>query len=128
MFDYHFQLILKFLADNAGWIILHSLLWNGEIQRDEDLPFPFNIIARLLKGENNTGISLKEKESKDDGNYISSVNSSTYDDRYISANNRISGSSLSEISLNNLYNFLTNPQNAAGSLVFGFCLVTQFQI
>ena len=47
------------------------------------------------------------KEAIDGGNYY---------DGYLSAEDRLSGSSLSEISINNLYNFLTEPKTAAGNL------------
>ena len=126
MCDYNFYLNLKFLMSNAFWILLQSLVWNGEISRDEDMPFPFNVIAQLLKGDKDLEINLKEKESKGDGNSDLSVSNYNYYDGYISANNRISGSSLSEISLNNLYNFLTDPNIAASSLIITAGLVIQF--
>ena len=42
------------------WVILHSIIWNGEIKKDDDLPFPFNQIARILKGDEIASIDLKE--------------------------------------------------------------------
>ena len=85
------------------WVTLHSLIWNGKISRDEDLPFPFNVLARLLKGDKLATINLNEATFKEDNNNeIVSISNSKYYDGYLSTENRISDSSLSEISLNNL--------------------------
>ena len=108
---------------NMFWVILHSVVWNGEISRDEDLPFPFNTISQFLKGDKDTTIDLKEAEAKEDTNNILAVNNSNYYDGYISSEDRISGSSLSEISLNNLINFITDPEIAATSLTISAALV-----
>ena len=106
------------------WVTLHSLIWNGEISRDEDLAFPFNVIAKLLKGDKVASINLNEAELKEDNkDAILAVSNSNYYDGYLTTDNRISGSSLSEISLNNLYNFLTNPEIAASSLIITAALV-----
>ena len=56
-----------------------------------------------------SGLSKEEDpyQTVYDGNYY---------EGYLSAEDRLSGSSLSEISINGLYNFLTFPQTAAGNL------------
>ena len=105
---------------NMFWVILHSLVWNGEISRDEDLPFPFNIISQLMKGDNDAIIHLKEAKLKQDTSDILPVSNSS---QYISSEDRLSGSSLSEISLNNLINFVTDPEIGATSLVISAGLV-----
>ena len=106
-----------------SWVILHSIVWNGEISRDEDLPFPFNVISQLLKGDEDVTLNLKETKLKEATNDILAVSNSNYFDGYMSSEDRISGSSLSEISLNNLINFVTDPAIAATSLVFSAALV-----
>lgn len=78
--------------------------------------FPFNIISQLMKGDN-VSTNLKEAESKEDEASILPISNSNYYDGYLSLENRLSGSSLSEISLNNLYNFLTDPEVAAANLI-----------
>ena len=108
---------------NMFWVILHSVVWNGEISRDEDLPFPFNIISQLLKGDKDATINLKGAEVKEDTNNILAVSNSNYFDGYTSSEDRISGSSLSEISLNNLINFVTDPEIGATSLTISAALV-----
>ena len=108
---------------NTFWAILHSIVWNGEISRDEDLPFPLNIISQIWKGDKDATINLKDAESKEDTIDISAVSNANYYDGHKSSKHRLSGSSLSEISLNNLVNFVTDPEIAAGSLVISAALV-----
>ena len=112
------------------WVILHSIIWNGEIKKDDDLPFPFNQIARILKGDEIASIDLKEPEKalKKDINNILDSTSSNYYDGYISKENQISGSSLSEISLNNLYNFLTDPEIGASNQIISAAFVSIYHI
>ena len=107
------------------WVILHSIVWNGEVSRDEDLPFPFNIISQLMKGDNDAIIHLKEAKLKQDTSDILHVSNLT---QYISPEDRLSGSSLSELSLNNLINFVTDPAIGATSLVISAGLVNVFII
>ena len=92
------------------WVILHSLVWTGELSEDDDFPFPFSLISPFFQGT----VSLKSKEANNYDEQLDNIGN--YYDGYLSANDRISGSSLSEISLNNLYNFLTDPSPAAGNL------------
>jgi hypothetical protein len=98
-------------------------VWNGEISRDEDLPLPYNISSQLLIGDKDVTLNLKETKLKEDTNDILAVSNSNYFDGYMSSEDRISGSSLSEISLNNLINFVTDPSIAATSLVISAALV-----
>jgi len=110
-------------------VILHSIIWNGEIKKDDDLPFPFNQIARILKGDEIASVDLKEPVAlKKDINTILDSTSSNYYDGYISKENQISGSSLSEISLNNLYNFLTDPEIGASSQIISAAFVNIYHI
>ena len=104
------------------WVILHSLVWNGEVSRDEDLVFPFNFIAQLLKGDTVSSNLKEAAELKEDDIGVISSNSNYYDG-YLSLENRLSGASLSEISLNGLYNFLTDPEVAAFNLLITATLV-----
>ena len=115
------------------WTIVHTLVWNGEVSRDEDFGFPFNVIAQILKGDTVDPLKgplnkLKEAESKEDYNGVLSVSNSNYYDGYLSLENRLSGSSLSEISLNNLYNFLTDPEVAAANVIYTATLVIMFRM
>ena len=89
---------------------------------DEDFGFPFNIISQLTKGDTISS-NLKEAESKDNEGSILPISDSNYYEGYLSLENRLSGSSLSEISLNNLYNFLTDPEIAAANLILAATLV-----
>ena len=120
---------LQFFMTTSFWVILHSIIWNGEIKKDDDLPFPFNQIARILKGDEIASIDLKEPVALNkDMNNILDTTSSNYYDGYISKENQISGSSLSEISLNNLYNFLTDPEIGASNLIISAAFVSIYHI
>ena len=107
------------------WILIHSLVWDGELTRDEDLFFPLNILADVLKGaeiasfnvEYNTVIKDKKEPLSIDKSNLKFTNSME--------KTGIRGNSLAEISVNNLINFLVNPNNAMTSLEFSYYLVSK---
>ena len=95
------------------WIIIHSLVWNGEISRADDLGFPFNLFSTFLSG----GPIAKTAEPKEDDISLPEL----------PLENRVTDpiSMLSEISLNDLYNFLFDPETAAANLFIsaGFVII-----
>lgn len=88
------------------WIVLHSLLWNGEISRVTDIGFPLNVLTSILHLDEEP--IAKSAETKEDDITLPNL----------SLEDRIStpATSLSKISLNNLYNFLTDPEVVATNL------------
>ena len=101
----------------AVWFILHSLIWNGKLARNENLQFPLNNIQRSSNW--NHGYSINPNQKKPNGNANSTSIKTNYEDMKDNAvpENRIHGSSLSEISVNNLFNLITNPRSIATSLI-----------
>ena len=110
------------------WIILHSLLWDGEIQRDEDLPFPFDLIAKAVKGGEIEFNGIKEPISRSSLNETVLLEKSNEGLGSVYAKRPIlhRNSSLAQISVNNLYNLITNPFGGALSLTLGFFFVSIF--
>ena len=108
------------------WIILHSLLWDGEIQRDEDLPFPFDLIAKAVKGGEIEFNGIKEPISRSSLNETVLLEKSNEGLSSVYAKSPVlhRNSSLAQISVNNLYNLITNPFGGALSLTLGFFFVS----
>ena len=94
------------------------MIWTGEISRNEQLHFPFDTIARILNSEERDSGNSNKKEFNVDANstYIITKNNTEKKD-HLAIENRIQGSSLSEISVNNLYNMMTNPESVATALI-----------
>ena len=110
------------------WITLHSILWDGEIQRDEDLPFPFDLIAKALKGDEIEFNGIKEPKSRSSLNETVLLEESNEVQSNFNAKTPVlhRNSSLAQISVNNLYNLITDPFGGALSLTLGFFFVSIF--
>ena len=98
------------------WIVLHSLVWDGKKSRDDEFGFPLNIVASYFTGGSISDRSALYKEGKDA--FQTEFPDGNYHDGYPLAQDRITDpiTSLTEISLNDLYNFLTDPSTGAGNL------------
>ena len=99
------------------WITIHSLVWDGEKSRDDEFGFPLNLIAQYFTGGSISDRSGLSKEGKDEEVWDPF---NPYHDGQPPAQDRVTPSNpinmLAEISINDLYNFLTNPSTAAGNL------------
>ena len=92
------------------WVLLGTVLWDGEKGDDSEFDFPLSLIAKLFM----PGRDIESKLSKE---YFEGANykeGSSAVDRLDPDRNP--GSFLSQISINGLYNFLTRPSTAAGNL------------
>ena len=92
------------------WLLLGTVLWDGEKGDDSEFDFPLSLIAKLFM----PGRDIESKLSKE---YFEGANykeGSSAVDRLDPDRNP--GSFLSQISINGLYNFLTRPSTAAGNL------------
>ena len=111
------------------WITLHSILWDGEIKRDEELPFPFDLIAKSLKGDEIQFNGIKEPKSRSSLNETILLEKSNegLNSGYAKSPVLHRNSSLAQISVNNLYNLITDPWGGALSLTLGFFFVSIFR-
>ena len=94
------------------WVILGTILWDGEKGDDSEFDFPLSLVAKLFMPTSE--IDSKEALSKE---YFEGANykeGTSAVDRLDPDRNP--GSFLSQISINGLYNFLTRPSTAAGNL------------
>lgn len=98
-------------AVSAFWILVHSILWNGRIERDSSLPFPLDLLSSSFGAGD---LSDKSSNSKTSG-LLSSPN------QY--AEDKLNSASLNEIPLNNLINFVIDPKSATNSLLLGLGFV-----
>ena len=99
-------------------------MWNGELTRDEDLFFPLNILADVLKGADIASFNVEYNKVINDKKEPLSIDKSNLKSTKIMEKTGIRGNSLAEISVNNLINFLVNPNNAMTGLTFGHYLVS----
>ena len=99
-------------------------MWNGELTRDEDLYFPLNILADVLKGADIASFNVEYNKVIKDKKEPLSIDKSNLKSTKIMEKTGIRGNSLAEISVNNLINFLVNPNNAMTGLTFGHYLVS----
>ena len=106
------------------WILIHSLVWDGELTRDEDLFFPLNILADVLKGADIASFNVEYNKDIKDKKEPQSIDKSNLKSKNSMEKTGIRGNSLAEISVNNLINFLVNPNNAMTSLTFSHYLVS----
>lgn len=102
------------------WTLVHKLVWNGEVASDDDFGFPLNIIANLFTGG---AISDRSALSRQEG-HQGDIRFGNYFNGHIPNLKQKLGSSLSEVSLNNLYNFLTEPGTAASNLFLSMGFVS----
>ena len=100
-------------------------MWNGELTRDEDLFFPLNILADVLKGADIASFNVEYNKVINDKKEPLSIDKSNLKSTKIMEKTGIRGNSLAEISVNNLINFLVNPNNAMTGLTFGHYLVSK---
>ena len=107
------------------WILIHSLVWDGELTRDEDLFFPLNILADVLKGADIASFNVEYNKDIKDKKEPQSIDKSNLKSKNSMEKTGIRGNSLAEISVNNLINFLVNPNNAMTSLTFSHYLVSK---
>ena len=99
-------------------------MWDGELTRDEDLFFPLNILADVLKGGEIASFNVEYNKVLKDKKEPLSIDKSNLKSGNIMDKTGIRGNSLAEISVNNLINFLVNPNNAMTSLTFSHYLVS----
>ena len=112
------------------WVLLHSVIWGGEAERSEDLPFPFNVMALLL-GSDST-VSGKSPNSRiDDGQDLAfdrNAENLYFGQKtglaHVPAQEKLNGDSISKISINGLFNFLTVPRTVAGNLFLALGFVS----
>ena len=121
-------ILLQFFFTMLTWILIHSFVWNGKITRDEDLLFPFNILANVLKGDEIASFNIKDNEIIKDKKEAVGVDKFYDNHKQSIEKTHLRGNSLAEISLNNLYNFLVNPSNSMTGLTFGSYLVNKFEL
>ena len=107
------------------WILIHSLVWDGELTRDEDLFFPLNILADVLKGADIASFNVEYNKDIKDKKEPLSIDKSNLKSKNSMEKTGIRANSLAEISVNNLINFLVNPKNAMTSLTFSHYLVSK---
>jgi len=104
--------IISYIGLMSFWVILGTILWDGEKGDDSEFDFPLSLVAKLFMPTSE--IDSKEALSKE---YFEGAN---YKEGTAAVDrldpDRNPGSFLSQISINGLYNFLTRPSTAAGNL------------
>ena len=126
----------------GSWILLHTALWNGKVERTEDLPFPFNVMALLFGGDSkvvNINLSKSDTNSRIDEDAFQTGFDDAGDDKPTemeklyyaeevdTANEKLNGVSLGSVTLNGLYNFLTRPKTSAFNLILALGFVSMMR-
>ena len=106
------------------WIIAHTLIWRGEAARNEDLPFPFNVLAVVIGGEGPTDRNAKIDEGAEAVANADEAYDKIYFEETDEPSEKLSLSSIYDISINGLYNFLVTPKTAAGNLYLSLGFVS----
>ena len=120
--------------------MISSILWTGEKRDDTEFRFPLNIIAAFFMPERtiesrSTEIPALAKHAIDEpfptpfgkasedllGTELTALTKDAIDEPLqtevrLPAEDRLAGSFISDISINDLYNFMTFPQGIAGNL------------
>ena len=114
------------------WVTLHALFWAGRLSRDQDLPFPFDVLSSIVNPISRTlvdGIQAKTGLT-----YDTNFDAADYED-YVGANNGnahaqdkiLNPESIAEIDRNAIFNFFADPNPSFRNLIMntGFvsCLI-----
>ena len=105
------------------WVILGTILWDGEKGDDSEFDFPLSLVAKLFM----PGRDIEAKQDAQSKEYFEGANykeGTSAVDRLDPDRNP--GSFISQISINGLYNFLTRPRTAAGNLYLSAGFVSTY--
>lgn len=120
------------------WYTMHSLFWVGPVSRSDELAFPLNLVSQVVNffyggksDEEQDLVSRTESPFFDnvDPGGVDYIDEPTQSDAQSpEGSTQISriynpGSFLSQLSLNNLVNFISNPQTTMLQFIFNAAFV-----
>ncbi len=136
---FYVLLTLQWLGDVVFWYTMHTLFWDGRIQRDADAPLPIQIFAKIFNAGMDvqrsilarTGLIDNEDFAAD--NSINDIYEFHPDEKQAVADQepaqeKLLLDSLDEISYVGLFNFFANPEASFRNLVLNTGVVSEHAI